>query len=358
MESGSAAERFVSDAATFDRIVAAATRVDHHLHVGGNAALMALLLSQSCNVLLGGPVGSQLKSLLPDSIELATPVEKDQVHLIFEYSTGTSWGSFSAPRANRLIVVRDAINGRVGGLEGTHDALSVLIEQRRVPLFFIAAGLHLLADENDRTQRLSEIQSQIRTFGEISPSTLLHFEMASVADLSFVREMCDAMLPLVRSIGLNEQELAAAYVALGGSKHSFDDFKKPKLRVAVDALLLLFDRYGTLTRIHFHYLSYHIVAIRRGFHDAQSEMAGVAAGSLIATRMACNRTEIIAETVDLFNDQLDERHRLDQGFIHWPESNYDFYIAPVLACKKAVRTVGLGDNISAMGLLYSVGKPK
>ncbi len=36
----------------------------------------------------------------------------------------------------------------------------------------------------------------------------------------------------------------------------------------------------------------------------------------------------------------------------WEEDNIEFYLAPVLVCRKPVRTVGLGDAISAVGLVY------
>jgi len=36
----------------------------------------------------------------------------------------------------------------------------------------------------------------------------------------------------------------------------------------------------------------------------------------------------------------------------WTEDNIEFNLSPVLVCRKPMKTVGLGDAISAVGLLY------
>ena len=42
----------------------------------------------------------------------------------------------------------------------------------------------------------------------------------------------------------------------------------------------------------------------------------------------------------------------------WGRGNVTFHLSPVLVCKQPLRTVGLGDAISAEGLVYSELKPQ
>lgn len=40
----------------------------------------------------------------------------------------------------------------------------------------------------------------------------------------------------------------------------------------------------------------------------------------------------------------------------WEENSLEYYLSPVLVCKKPKKTVGLGDAISAVGLLHNKWK--
>ena len=110
--SGSAAERFISEPSLLDQLVSGSESMPENkvrFSTGGNAALMSNhLAGLGCTVTLGGPIGSKLKELLHGKV---VPVsssngDKDEVHLILEYSKGFSWRNISSPRANRFIVCR------------------------------------------------------------------------------------------------------------------------------------------------------------------------------------------------------------------------------------------------------------
>ena len=124
-------------------------------------------------------------------------------------------------------------------------------------------------------------------------------------------------------------------------------------------------RRSDLSRIHFHTLAYHILATVDG-HWA-NQLAAVAAGARVAATQAC-----ATETIDTRRVSLKAPHefmtsRLEAGskvvlnpnkpVVEWHREGVSFHFTPVLVCKDPVRTVGLGDAISAEGLFYSEVHP-
>ena len=167
------------------------------------------------------------------------------------------------------------------------------------------------------------------------------------------------------SIGLNEQELAFASRAAGGP-YTGELPSQPQLSTVRDILAWLLSTYGhtsktpssRLTRIHFHSLTYHVIATVKGtWSNCQS---AVIAGTREASLQACDTTSFeedrfslkISKTLKL-SDAIAVRFDPSKPGISWEEGGLEFSYSPVLVCKKPVRTVGLGDAISATGLLYS-----
>ena len=119
-----------------------------------------------------------------------------------------------------------------------------------------------------------------------------------------------------------------------------------------------------LSRIHFHSLTYHIIASLPSSWS-QSDIAS-AAGSRATTRQACDREDIHIDEVELrtpkfFAKSVNDwklRRKLSKydkanPVTSWSRDGIDFHFSSVLVCKKPMRTVGLGDCISATGLQYS-----
>ena len=119
-----------------------------------------------------------------------------------------------------------------------------------------------------------------------------------------------------------------------------------------------------LSRIHFHCLTYHIIAAFPQFWS-QSEVAA-AAGSSAVTKQACNHDNIHVEEVELrtpkyFARSVDDwtlrrnlvKHDQANPITSWKRGSIDFHFSAVLVCKKPKRTVGLGDCISGTGLQFS-----
>ena len=402
-------------AAVFGKVVASANSIpEGRIKIGGNAALMATSLAKfGCHVHLGGVIGKTLAGRLNPRIQTSTPTQPnnqpvvDPVHLILEYQKGQTLPGLptvKAPRANRYILVHDPLNAHLAGLEPLRDHLRTGTSSRRTPAMsydvFVASGLNQLEalTSSERNQRLRDVRSAIY---ELPASMPVHLELASMSDPSFVQVMAATMFPVADSFGLNEEELAFTFDALGGwfTTESYTTQmltgNTPHVPAVVEALAFLLNKgdewsraamsggstnVRRISRVHFHALSYHIIAERNVIGRdkwAANFSTGVAAGSVVATLNACGKhPEYAKETgwwSPLFNgllpakttlypqeEELDLLYNetcagtLHEGVCVWTHGSTTLSLAPVLVAKKPVNTVGLGDSISASGLLFSL----
>lgn len=171
------------------------------------------------------------------------------------------------------------------------------------------------------------------------------------------------------SIGLNEQELLFLSQAASGPHASLTSWSGvPDVGIVSDILFWILKEHGRspkkasdLTRIHFHTLAYHVLATVDGYWANQ--VAAVAAGARVAGRQACATQTIDANRVflkaplEFATSKMEEGSRVSlnpgEPVSKWDRDGITFYYTPVLVCKDPLRTVGLGDAISAEGLLYS-----
>ena len=116
-----------------------------------------------------------------------------------------------------------------------------------------------------------------------------------------------------------------------------------------------------LTRVHFHCLYVHILAVHPK-HWSSNE-ASVGKGAWTAFSQACGTNTVTNEKAELripnkFVVSLLSSNTIqfdpDNPIFVVPNDNINLYISPVLVCKQPIRTVGIGDAISASGLLYNV----
>ncbi|KAJ8249259.1 hypothetical protein GJAV_G00232890 [Gymnothorax javanicus] len=370
MEKGAAAERFFSDGEAFQRIArAAAEYPGAQVYVGGNAALIGqkLATNQQLMVLLCGPVGPKLHELLDD--EIVVPPESlqetDEYHLILEYKAGEQWGPTRAPQANRFIFSHDVANGEMSSLETFVASL-----EEFQPDLVVLSGLHMMEGQG-RDLWDERLKQAVVAIADVRSQVPIHLELASMTDKDYMnRIMQEQVLPMVNSIGLNEQELLFLSQS-GAGPHSelasWDDM--PDVGRVSDILLWVLEQHGRtdpeseadLTRIHFHTLAYHVLATVDGYWGNQ--VAAVAAGARVAGSQACGLESIDPSKVTLraprdFHSSHSEPRQsfsLDPAtpVTVYRRGNVTFYMTPVLVCKQPLRTVGLGDAISAEGLLYS-----
>uniref|UniRef100_A0A8C3LZI9 ADP dependent glucokinase n=1 Tax=Chrysolophus pictus TaxID=9089 RepID=A0A8C3LZI9_CHRPC len=369
MEKGAAAERFFSDAESFHHI--AQTASEHpgaQLYVGGNAALIGqkLAANPDLKILLCGPVGPKLHELLDDNVVVPpeSMQERDEFHLILEYQAGEEWGQVKAPNANRFIFSHDLSNGALNMLEVFVSSL-----EEFQPDLVVLSGLHMMEGQS-REMRHRRLMEAVASISDIPTDIPIHLELASMTDQDFMSNIVhQQVFPLVNSIGLNEQELLFLTQSASGPHASLASWNGvPDVGAVSDILFWILkehgktaDRASDLTRIHFHTLAYHILATVDGHWGNQ--VAAVAAGARAAGAQACATETIDTSRVflkaplEFVTSQIEAPSKIslnpDEPVVHWHREGISFHFTPVLVCKDPVRTVGLGDAISAEGLLYS-----
>ncbi|XP_041794210.1 ADP-dependent glucokinase isoform X1 [Chelmon rostratus] len=370
MGRGAAAERFFSDKEVFQRIArAAAEYPGAKLYVGGNAALIGQKLATypDLMVLLCGPVGPKLHEMLDEQIVVPPESlqETDEFHLILEYKAGERWGSTQAPQANRFIFSHDVSNGEMSSLETFVASLDEF-----QPDLVVLSGLHMMEGQGRELweERLKEAVSAI---SDIHKDIPIHLELASMTDKDYMNSiMQEQVMPIVSSIGLNEQELLFLSQAGDGPHADLAAWKGiPDMGRVSDILLWILEQHGRsdpaseadLTRIHFHTLAYHVLATVDGYWGNQA--AAVMAGARVASSQSCGLQAVDVSKVELkaplefHSSHSEPREKLSlnptEPVTVWHRGNVTFHLTPVLVCKQPLRTVGLGDAISAEGLIYS-----
>jgi len=370
-----AAERFVSDKDVFEEIVKAAVLVEGATYdVGGNAAIMGLKMlytSRNSKVTLGGPIGPKLMELLNGELLIPDKLRKDvdEYHLILEYGVSEVWGDHTSACGNRFIISHDVSNGQMTAMDNFFESVKTSTND-----MIVVSGLHLLEGQTVDTKhsKIELLQSHLRNIPSNIP---IHLELASMTSLDLMRDIANGIFPLVDSIGLNEQELSFISLALDGPgvKEELGQWP-PEIGLMSDVIDWLLHTFGRnlrhgsassrLTRIHFHCLTYHVIATLP--YVWENSLVATAAGSRAASRQACDIEQLREQDVELRTPEVfarsvthwDLRRSLVKGdegnpVSSWHRGDVNFFFSAVLVCRKPKRTVGLGDCISATGLQYS-----
>ncbi|XP_023048868.1 ADP-dependent glucokinase isoform X3 [Piliocolobus tephrosceles] len=352
MGKGAAAERFFSDKETFHDIAQVASEFP------------------GAQVLLCGPVGPKLHELLDDNVFVPPESlqEVDEFHLILEYQAGEEWGQLKAPHANRFIFSHDLSNGAMNMLEVFVSSL-----EEFQPDLVVLSGLHMMEGQSKELQR-KRLLEVVTSISDIPTGIPVHLELASMTNRELMSSIVhQQVFPAVTSLGLNEQELLFLTQSASGPHSSLSSWNGvPDVGMVSDILFWILKEHGRsksrasdLTRIHFHTLVYHILATVDG-HWA-NQLAAVAAGARVAGTQACATETIDTSRVSLRAPQEFMTSHLEAGsrivlnpnkpVVEWHREGISFHFTPVLVCKDPIRTVGLGDAISAEGLFYSEVHP-
>ncbi|KAL7057223.1 hypothetical protein AAHC03_019171 [Spirometra sp. Aus1] len=435
--SGAAAERYVANKTLFNLLVEHATslvtpnttvdtgsgtnsgRPSAYFSLGGNAPVMAQRLArEGAEVTLVARLSPRERAALPNGLRVisAPPafglpdVPLSDVHLILEYERGSRWRNFTAPRANRYILIRDEENPRLSSLwsgllptwRGSAKLGLLGRGTQSTPDLFVVSGLQTMDNSalnpDIRPERLDHLKWFLST--QLTPATLVHFEMASFIETAFVVNLTRSILPYVDSIGLNEQELPNLVSLLSvGRVISHASVSTPRAAAMLDGMRevwsILTDpalpRVGPsrrrLSRIHLHTLGYQIIIVRRPVDlvqarkleeaaDANGEeiniaelgrawpftRAAAAKASLIAHRHTCATASIDPVLTPPVSCWYEPEPAVAAGTSARPassptssasrrvETRVEICVAPVPVCSKVTRTVGAGDNISAGAL--------
>ncbi|XP_064336800.1 ADP-dependent glucokinase isoform X5 [Camelus dromedarius] len=214
----------------------------------------------------------------------------------------------------------------------------------------------------------------VTSISDIPTGVPVHLELASMTNRELMSSIVHQVFPAVASLGLNEQELLFLSQSASGPHSSLSSWNGvPDVGVVSDILFWILKEHGRsesrasdLTRIHFHTLAYHILATVDG-HWA-NQLAAVAAGARVAGTQACATETIDTRRVSLRAPREFTTSRSEAGsrvvlnpsepVVEWHRDGVSFHFTPVLVCQDPVRTVGLGDAISAEGLFYSEAHPQ
>ena len=286
---------------------------------------------------------------------------EDEIHLILEYAQGEQWGTVAAKCANRIIFSHDVSNSELSTLEEFEKQLS----QFR-PDLVILSGSHLLDryEKQFYEKRVNQIAATLQTISENVP---IHLELASTANVKFCDLLTRVLLPLVDSVGLNEQELQ--FIAYSANAYQPRDgvsaFSAPEIGYLADLMHWMLTTYGgRLSRVHMHSLTYHMVAVASD--KWENSVSSVAAGARVAGLQACNLSQfsdrdfsmLIPEIISFsVEDEYLRRSPVvfnaQEPVLTWKRNQISFYFTPVLVCNQPIKTVGLGDAISSTALIHT-----
>ena len=369
---GAAGERYVSNKHLFNKLVNTARKLENTVWtLGGNAYVIANRMAlEGMSVTLAGHIASGDRSLLHPGIT-ALPVHLDtyqeDIHLILEYGTNTTWGDYTTPRANRFIIHRDQHNPRMLALDGFMKFV-----QQEAPRLIVISGLQML---DNFPFEAGELEFQMQRLGEFLQVTnrdsLIHFEMASFSDSHLLQLIKQHVLPYVDSLGMNEQELCNLVSVLDRNEVTLITDHSPTVEDVLGRVRQLYELTGhktdkqlsigerDVTRIHVHSITFQLVLVRLGSAWKKPRVAAAKA-SLVATRHTCNQTDINIEYVKLNmperyyrSDAADTAFEIDMDkpVTCWIEEGAKICLAPLLVCTEIIHTCGGGDNISGAGLV-------
>ncbi|XP_037553433.1 ADP-dependent glucokinase [Nematolebias whitei] len=379
---GAAAERFMLNETLFSELVEEARDLPgNRWSVGGNAPVMAgRMATEGCDVLLGGSFSTDFTDVLSRHITVAgREVEEPDIHLILEYSSGASWGHYTARRANRYIIHSDDHNPYLDSMEDFSKKLNNFR-----PDLIVVGGLQMMDNfpfqSGEREAVLSRLENLLSSS---SPQIGIHFEMASFVDESIVEDLLHYVIPHADSLGMNEQELPNLLSLLKGSNITVLSDPNPRVATVLDQMREVYrilnqrhkdassnsdsgsskSKSKPLTRLHVHTLAFQAMIVT---HSSQwkNTMSAIAKASLTANRHVCGSNDIDPSKARLImDDSFSVSHREGSQRIPlqetrpvscWDEDDYQICVAPVLVCTEVYQTAGGGDNISAAGLVLQI----
>ena len=368
---GAAAERYISNTSLFDEMVnIAETLPETRSSLGGNAPVMAnRFQKEGCKVLLGTQMSENLHTLIDKEIQVTGSLgRKDDIHLVLEYDKGNEWKAYTSPRANRFIVHNDQTNPHIASLEDFEKEIKEFS-----PDLIVIGGLQMMDSfpfkENERQSRLKSLRQLLATTPR---ENKIHFEMASFAEESCLRDVIDNVVYHADSLGMNEQELPNLYSLLTNGSVTLLSDTHPRIATTLDhmrAVYAILDKTSEsngqrrLTRLHVHTLAYQAIMTTKG-SSWKHTMSATAKASLVANRHTCGSNNIHPDKAKILMDDSFLTSRGGEGLRMpfqperpvscWAEDRFEICIAPVLVCTEVVQTAGGGDNISSAGLVLQI----
>src|SRR5690606_14676070 len=126
-------------------------------------------------------------------------------------------------------------------------------------------------------------------------------------------------------------------------------FKDPTVRTIIESIKHLFNfvdsleeekGQATLSRVHFHCLTFHLIAQRRATTKWKGARKAAAAASMAASKQACDTEELNLDDVELllplqvergnFTTATEQTLSPEDPVLIWKEGKLEFFLVPVL----------------------------
>lgn len=309
--------------------------------LGGNGATMCKRAShEGCTSYLASPITEDMKNyfLQQKTIFLNKVDDAPDLHVILEYREGESWGKYVAHRSNRFYLNHDIQNVDPEVFNGLQYIENVQV---------LALGGFQLAESSAREDEF--LKNALETVLQIKDKGVkIHFEMGDFHTNTFFGKLQN-LVKEADSIGMNEQELGILLCHLKKIKFAGYPSKAPIKKYLSD-LSDLVQQLGKneykASRIHLHTIYSQVICSTSVWTQP---LKAVARSALIAGQFACNNTDLQNDSFEFYQGK---DWKSDEITKCWQDQSMTCCLALNPTCTQVVQVSGLGDNISATGLVY------
>ena len=294
---------------------------------------------EGCKSYLIAPLTEEMTHYFLNNVEFLNPlINKPDYHIILEYREGERWGKYQAHRSNRFYMNHDTENVHPNILNSSH-----LINDIRV---LVIGGLQLIENSGTEDAFLAKALSESHEVKKKGIKT--HIEMGDFHSYAFFNKLQD-LFSIADSIGMNEQELGILLCHLKKIKFTGYPSKAPIKKYLDDLTDLITELHLNkylATRIHLHTIFTQVIC---STDEWTNPLVATVRSAIIAGQFACNNTDIQYSSFSFYEG---EDWNEEDTTKCWKISNMQCCLALVPTCLNVVQVSGLGDNISATGLVY------
>ena len=276
--------------------------------------------------------------------------EQEMVHFVFQFKKGDEVAAgqsrITAPSDNRFIATYDPVNTR---LVSSKHFDSYCLENIRDFDGALLSGFHLVSFKEYKEIFPQKI-AQIKSWKDKNPQIFTHMEMGSFQSPQIMQSLLELLQQIpVDSLGLNEDELAAAEGSLPG-----------RWQETMQAAQRLQGRLG-IFRVAIHTRDYILSVMLKGRITAVEELSALKHGTDAAAALAATGSITGEPPAEVNCVGLEAKKEFCSNgatavgrgaFLH--SDNEIISLMPSLLAKKPRITVGLGDTATAAVFLQEL----
>lgn len=309
--------------------------------LGGNGATMCKRAShEGCTSYLASPITEDMKTyFIPQkTIFLNKPADTPDLHVILEYREGESWGKYVAHRSNRFYLNHDTQNVD----PAVFDSLQYIENVQVLAL----GGFQLVEGSSQEDDFLSNSFKKVLEIHQ--KGVKIHFEMGDFHTYTYFSKL-QSLVKEADSIGMNEQELGILLCHLKKIKFAGYPSKAPIKKYLSDLSDLIQELRKNeykASRIHLHTIYSQVICANSVW---SYPMKAAARSAILAGQFACNNTDLQNNSFEFYQGK---DWKAGETTKCWQDQDMTCCLALNPTCTQVVQVSGLGDNISATGLVY------